>query len=162
MANLITNTPRDFRGVSKRGRLDVGANVRVYVGQAMMAGTGGMVNCASGAGADFVGFAEESVNNLTNSVPHGGAARATQADLATAGSVYLSVDNLTAWTFDDYGLPVYASDGNTFTTASSASQVPIGKVADVNAAVAGGNRVQQVLVEFVASWASLFIPAAGD
>jgi len=164
MADLTMNTPRDFRGIVKKGRLDVGANVRVFVGQAMMAGpvgdsphTGGIVNCASQAAADFVGFAAESVDNRLNTVPHGGAARSCQTDLHVNGSVWLDVDNGAAWTFDDLGLVVYATDGNTFTTSSAGNAVKIGKVADADAAVTGGANTGRVLVEFNAAWSSLLI-----
>jgi len=124
------NSDREYRGETTKGRASVGANVRVFVGQAMMAGSGGIVNVTTGSGNDFVGFAAESVDNRTNAVPHGGAAGATSANLHVEGTVKLMVNHASGWGHDDVGLTVHATDGNTF-TATVSTHVKVGKVINV-------------------------------
>ena len=157
MANLALNSDRNYRGPTSYGRQPVGANVRVFVGQAMMAATGGIVNVTTGTGNDFVGFAAESVDNRTNAIPHGGAAGAVSADVYVAGTVELLVSNGEgSWSDNDVGLTVHATDGNTFTTTVS-THVKVGKVINVLDAVGKGAGAQTVLVYFNTAFSSLLV-----
>lgn len=148
MADLTENAGRKFHGMVKYIDYDVGANLEVFAGQAMIAGTGGIVNATATAGADFLGFAAQHVDNRTNVEPHEGVARATTAKVAVDGYVYLTVANGAPFTYDDIGLSVYASDGNTFSTTQGTNEPLIGKIIQVDAAVASGGNTEEVLVRF--------------
>ena len=150
MADLAANSGRKYQGNPVKMSYDVGPNLEVFAGQAMIAGANGIVNATPGAGADFIGFAMEHVDNRNNVEPHNGANRATTAEVAIEGYVWLDVDNGAAITFDDIGLQVYATDGNTFVTAAVSNNVPIGKIVNVDAAVVGGANTEEVCVRFVA------------
>lgn len=153
MADLTMNSNREYRGPTTKGRASVGANVRVFVGQAMMAGANGIVNVTTGTGNDFVGFAAESVDNRTNSIPHGGAAGAASTNLYVEGTVKMMVNHASGWGHDDVGLTVHAVDGNTFTTTVS-THVKVGKV--INVLNATGTDAE-VLVYFNTALAALLI-----
>lgn len=140
--------------------MPVAANVQVFVGSAMEAHSGGIDNCDGGATSDFVGFAIEHVDNRTNAVPHGGAAGAVSADLATAGEVFLQVSNGEGdedlpFAFSDVGKVVYATDGDTFDTVSNTTGVKLGKIVDLLDAV--GSNSGEVVVSFDAAFSSLLI-----
>lgn len=146
MANLTSNLGREYQGPVTKSRYEVGANLEVFSGQAMCAGTNGIVNAVGSLNIDFIGFAMEHVNNLTNVEPHGGAARAAKADIAIAGFLYLSIANGAAITFDDVGLPVYASDGNTFSLTQGTNEPLVGVVMNVDLAL--GANTGDCLVKF--------------
>lgn len=146
MADLTTNLGREYQGSIIKSRYDVGANLEVFAGQAMIAGTGGIVNATATASGDFVGFAVEYVNNLTNSVPHGGAARAAKAEIAIAGFVWLSIAKGSAITYDDVHASVYATDGNLFDLAQATNEIFIGYVVNVDYAL--GDNTGSCLVKF--------------
>ena len=145
MADLTTNLGREYQGPITKSRYDVGANLEVFAGQAICAGTGGVINAAAGGG-DFVGFAVEYVNNLTNAVPHGGAARAAKVEIAIAGFVWLTIAKGGAIVFGDIGLPVYATDGNTFDLADAGTDILVGRIKNVDYAL--GDSTGSCLVQF--------------
>lgn len=158
MADLTMNKPRKFRGMLKRGRMPVAANVQVFVGSAMEAHSGGIDNADGGSASDFVGFAAEAVDNRTNSVPHGGAAGAVSADLITSGEVFLRVTKVEEdgpFAFSDIGAVVYATDGDTFDLTNTGTKV--GKIVDLLDAVANGGSTEEVIVSFDTAQASLLI-----
>ena len=148
MADLSSNSGLAYQGEIRKRTFDVGANLEVFAGQAMISGANGIVNATSGAGADFAGFAYGYVNNLTNSIPHGGAARATEVECVIQGFVELTVANAAAaaFTHDDKGLVVYATDGATFTTDSTGNAVVIGAIEELDDAVGAASGT--VLVKF--------------
>jgi len=146
MANLTTNLGREYQGPVTKSRYEVAANLEVFAGQAVIAGTGGIVNMTATASGDFIGFAMEYVNNLTNSIPNGGAARAAKADVAIAGFLYLSIANGAAITYDDVGLSVYASDGNTFSLTQGTNEMAVGVLVNVDLAL--GANTGDCLVKF--------------
>jgi len=144
MASLTENAGRSFHGPVRYVTFDVGADLEVFAGQAMIAGTGGIVDLTTGG--EFVGFADEYVDNRTNSEPHDGTARATTAKVAAEGMVWLTVTKATNFASSDVGATVYANDGNTFDLADAGSDVAIGKVVQCDDAV--GSTSGEVLVAF--------------
>jgi len=146
MADLTTNLGRDYAGPVTKSRYEVGANLEVFSGQAMIAGTGGIVNLTATANGDFIGFAMENVNNLTNAVPHGGAARAAKADVAIQGFVRLSIAKGSAITYDDVGANVYGSDGNSFDLVQATNEILVGTLVNVDDAL--GASTGTCLVKF--------------
>ena len=146
MANLTENAGRSYHGTVPYVNFDVGPNQEVFAGQAMIAGANGIVNLA--ASGEFVGFADEYVNNLTNVEPNLGANRATTAKIAVAGYVWMTVNKGSTFVFGDVGSAVYATDGNTFDLANAGTDVAIGKVVNVDAAVVAGASSAEVLVQF--------------
>jgi len=104
----------------------VKANTTIWAGQVLstdVANHAGLVLPHDAAGTfttpRFVGFAEESVVNVT-----GKRVRAT-----TKGRIILAaITNMTGAT--NIGATVHASNDDTFTDTSTATTVPIGKVAD--------------------------------
>lgn len=146
MANLTTNLGREYQGPVTKSRYEVAANLEVFAGQAMIAGTGGIVNLTATASGDFIGFAMEYVNNLTNSIPNGGAARAAKADVAIAGFVYVSIAKGSAITYADVGASVYASDGNSFDLAQAANEILVGTIVNVDLAL--GASTGSCLIKF--------------
>jgi hypothetical protein len=148
MANLTDNSGRKFHGNVVRMTYDVGPNLEVFAGQAMIAAANGIINATPTAAGDFLGFADEYVDNRDNVEPHLGANRATTATLVIDGLVWIDVANGAAFTYDDVGLQVYASDGNTFTTSAGTNNILIGKIVNVDAAVVSGGNTEEVCVRF--------------
>ena len=146
MANLTSNLGREYQGPVTKSRYEVAANLEVFAGQAMIAGTAGIVNLTATASGDFIGFAVEYVNNLTNSVPNGGAARAAKADIAIAGFVYVTITKGSAITYDDVGASVYGTDGNLFDLAQATNEILVGTVVNVDAAL--GSSTGSCLIKF--------------
>lgn len=146
MANLTANAGRKFHGTPVYVNFDVGANLEVFAGQAMIAGANGVVNLTTGG--EFVGFADEYVNNLTNVEPHLGANRATTAKMAAAGYAWITVNKGSTFVFGDVGAAVYANDGNTFDLADAGSDVAIGKIVNCDTVVSGAATSGEVLVQF--------------
>lgn len=144
MADLTENSGRKFHGPVRYVTFDVGANLEVFAGQAMIAGTNGIVNLTTGG--EFVGFADEHVDNRTNVEPHEGVARATTAKLAVEGMVWLTIDKGSAIASTDVGAAVYANDGNTFDLADAGSDVAIGKIVQCDDAT--GSNSGECLVAF--------------
>lgn len=105
MTTLATDTPRDIE-IGDRNEFPVIASDIIYEGAAV-----GLVKSSGHArpltSADvFVGFAEEKADNSS------GAAAAINVRVIRKGAVKLAV---TGAVITDIGLPVYASDDNTFT-----------------------------------------------
>lgn len=148
MANLTENSDRSYHGHVRYVAYDVGGNLEVFVGQAMIAGANGMVNLTTGSGADFLGFAAEYVNNLTNVEPHEGDNRATKAKVAVEGYVWLSVAKGSPFASTDVGATVYGNDGNTFDLADAGTDVAVGVIVNCDDAVVSGGNTEDVLVKF--------------
>lgn len=146
MTALTANTPRAFQGELREANFEVGANLEVFVGQAMIAGANGIINATPTASGDFVGFARAYADNRTGAVPYGGAARAVEVPVAVQGFVWLTVANGSNWAYSDLGATVYASDGNTFTNSAGTNNIVIGTVVNVDKALGAASGL--VLVKF--------------
>jgi hypothetical protein len=152
MANLTENKPRKFHGApGPRIAYPMNANSELFAGAALMkdASTGAAANCVPTASGQFLGFAHEGKNNLTGS-PFGGTAGSTTVVVETKGKAWLTVANGSNWARTDSGVTVYASDGDTFTTAAGTNNIPIGKVHLVPEAAIGAASAE-ILVAFEAT-----------
>jgi hypothetical protein len=116
MAQLTANEPRAYEG-GLFNDLPVLTNVAIYEGSAVGESSGYSRQLV--AGDPFQGFSVRGVDNV------GGASGAKLVKVQEEGDVELNVTGASAVTH--YGSTVYASDGNTFTLAST-SNTPIGKV----------------------------------
>jgi len=105
MTSLGANLPRSYEG-GDRNELPVAATTTIYegcaVGLVLATGLARKLN----AGDRFAGFAEAKADNGA------GAASAINVRVIEEGKIPLSVTGLT---ITDLGLPVYATDDNTFT-----------------------------------------------
>jgi hypothetical protein len=107
MTTLAANKPRTYEGsIRRRNTLPVIAADILYEGSAIGQVTAsGHVRPLTSADV-FVGFAEQQVDNSL------GAAAARNVDLITRGAVQLPITGLVIT--DRVGLPVYATDDDTF------------------------------------------------
>jgi len=140
MATLAADKPRVFEntgGHPHYNEIPAIATDIIYagaaVGESSSAGTGRPLN----AGDVFLGFAVEQCDNSA------GAAAAKNIKVASKGLVWLTVTN--GDNIDDLGVTVYASDDDTFTTAST-SNTAIGKIVRYDA-----TRTHKCLVYFEAA-----------
>jgi hypothetical protein len=119
MSQLTADVSRKF-GISEgpHSNEPVAATTTIYMGSAV--GDNGSGLCRQlVAGDPFRGFANAKANNSA------GSGSDIDVELRKAGEVTLSVTNVTS--ADDIDTTVYASDGNTFTTASTGNTA-IGKI----------------------------------
>jgi len=149
MTNLTANKPREFQGAGGPiVEFLMGANFRAFAGMALIEGADGTAAVAVDGGGGFLGFATEEVDNRTGSVL-GGTAGSTTVAIQMSGLVWLTVASGTTFALTDVGLPVHASDTDTFTMTAGTS-IPIGKVVHVPLAVAGAAS-GRILVYFEAA-----------
>lgn len=122
MANLAKDIVRIYEGGGDPAwnDLPVAAATQLYQGAAIgMASGAGVAKNLAGTDVAFCGFAERGADNS------GGAASAIDVHVRSSGIVKLAVTGVTATTAP--GTPVYASDGDTFTT-TALNNVAIGRV----------------------------------
>jgi len=139
MATLAVDTPRVYNntgGHPEYNEFPVIASDIIYegaaVGESSSAGTVRPLQAAD----NFVGFCLEKADNSA------GLAAAIKAKCATRGYVWLTVTNID--NIDDLGVAIYASDDDTFTTASTGN-TQIGKLVRYD-----GTRTHKALVYFEA------------
>lgn len=153
MTDLTENTSREFAAEYRKARFGVGADLKVIVGQAMIASAAGMVNATPTAGGKFLGFAVEPVDNRVAAADFGGPGGAAFdgfGEVAVEGYVWLTVDeNGETWDQATHvGDTVYASDGDTFTLAAGTNNITIGKIVALGEGVEGTTVPGLVLVKF--------------
>ena len=122
MATLATDKARVFEDSGANpvyNELPVIATDIIYAGAAVGESSSAGTARPLAAGDNFLGFCIEKVDNSA------GAAAAKTVKLLARGSVWLTVTN--GDNIDDLGVTVYASDDDTFTTAST-SNTAIGKI----------------------------------
>jgi hypothetical protein len=122
MATLGNDKVRQFRNVAPAIELPVRAADIIYRGAAVAedTATGNVGLCEPlAAGGVFLGFADAKADNSA------GAASAVGVSVIPSGEVLLSVTNVTSAA--DVNLTVYASDDDTFTTASTNNSA-VGKI----------------------------------
>ena len=139
MATLAADKPRAYSATGPHpevNELPIIANDTVFAGAAVGESTRTGAGRPLAAGDGFLGFCVEKCAN------EGGAAAAKDIKLYTRGYVWLTVTNVD--NINDEGSTVYASDDDTFTTASTGNSA-IGKVARYDA-----TRTHKALVYFEA------------
>jgi len=148
MANLTSNLGREFLGPITKARYEVHGNIETFTGQAVSQSTNDIKACV--ADEEFVGFGAEYVNNLTNSIPHGGANRAAKADVMISGYVWLTVGKASGgnWAATDQGKTVYATDGNVFDIVDAGTRPIVGTIANLDNADFSGAADASILVKF--------------
>jgi hypothetical protein len=121
MAQLTKDTPRVFENTGPIDFNDLPAsNVAIYEGSAVSIASGYARQLNTSDTTDgFAGFCEKACDNSA------GSAGDKNVRVRSRGYVKLSVTNVSAVT--NVSDAVYASDGNTFTTASTGN-IQIGKV----------------------------------
>ncbi len=152
MTDLTYNSPRRFQGPQDAVvAYPVDANLRVFAGAALIQSTsnGTAILATPTASGEFLGFAVEEKDNRTGSA-FGGTAASTTVLISTRGLVWLTVANGSNWARGDHGVTVYASDSDTFTTATGTNNIVIGKVHLVPESVIGAAS-GEVLVAFEGS-----------
>lgn len=152
MADLVQNSGREFHGASPPGSLVnhlVDADTLIFQGSALMhsASNGTMVNCTPTAGGKFAGFAVEMTDNRVGSLA-GGAVGDASVQVQDKGKVWLTVAKAGTFARGDIDT-VYASDGDTFTTAAGTNNIDIGRVVRVSEEAIGAAS-GRVLVAFEA------------
>lgn len=119
MATLAADKVRKFRNILSGTNIELPAVASdiVYRGAAVGSSSGNARPLV--AGDVFMGFAAANADNSAGSAGDVG------VDVITEGEVYLSITGISA--VSNYAAAVYASDDDTFTTAST-SNTQIGKV----------------------------------
>ena len=125
MANLSAPSPRQYQVLPDAYFDYPMTNAKIYEGSALSdAGSPGAgTNVAHNlvAGENFLGFADETVDNS------GGSSGGVAITVVSKGVVQVAVTGVTSASL---GATVYMSDGNTFTTTST-SNSKIGKVSKI-------------------------------
>jgi hypothetical protein len=139
MATLAADKPRAFEtlGSMDYNELPVIASDIIYAGAAVGESSSAGTARPLAAGDTFLGFCVEKVDNSA------GAAAAKNVKVLRRGAVWLTVTN--GDNIDDLGITVYASDDDTFTSAST-SNTAIGKIIRYDA-----TRTHKCLVAFEAA-----------
>jgi hypothetical protein len=122
MATLAVDKPRVFEntgGHPHYNEFPVIATDIIYAGAAVGESSSAGTARPLVAGDTFMGFAVENVDNSA------GAAAAKNVKVLEKGLVWLTVTN--GDNIDDLGVTVYASDDDTFTTASTSNST-VGKI----------------------------------
>lgn len=140
MATLAVDKPRAYKLTGAHpdyAEIPAIATDIIYegaaVGESSSAGTGRPL----AAGDTFLGFCVEKCDNSA------GAAAAKKIKVLNSGYIWLTVTNID--NIDDLGVTVYASDDDTFTTASTNNSA-VGKVVEYDS-----TRTHKALVYFEAA-----------
>ena len=152
MTDLTSAKPRLFHGpVGPIVNYPMPANTQLFHGAALMraAAAATVANCTPTASGQFLGFGETTVDNRTGG-EFGGAAAAVDMPVRMEGFAWLTVANSSNWAVTDTNATVYASDGDTFTTAAGTNNIVVGKVVHIPTAAVGAPS-GVVLVFFQAS-----------
>jgi hypothetical protein len=141
MATLASDKLRAFEADGAHpsyNELPIIASDTVYAGAAVGESSSAGTCRPLVAGDTFLGFAVEQCANES------GAAAAKQVKLLAKGRVWLSLTN--GDNIDDLGVTVYASDDDTFTTASTSNSA-VGRLIRYDS-----TRTHKCLVEFEAAY----------